>query len=132
MCFERLLQAFARWQPGILFDIAAQPILNTIELVVIHNRLCEHRTHPIIRVPSCSLMSSWMGSTSLPERRVKSKVQAGALACLLTHGLNPEYLSIYTMCSGGTPVALRRHSSPVALRWHSGGTLASWFTSPIL
>ena len=27
MCFERLLQAFARWQPGILFDIAAQPIL---------------------------------------------------------------------------------------------------------
>ena len=27
MCFERLLQAFARWQPGNLFDIAAQPIL---------------------------------------------------------------------------------------------------------
>ena len=27
MCFERLLLAFARWQPGILFDIAAQPIL---------------------------------------------------------------------------------------------------------
>ena len=27
MCFERLLQAFARWQPDILFDIAAQPIL---------------------------------------------------------------------------------------------------------
>ena len=27
MCFERLLQAFARWQPGILFDTAAQPIL---------------------------------------------------------------------------------------------------------
>ena len=26
MCFERLLQAFARWQPGYLFDIAAQPI----------------------------------------------------------------------------------------------------------
>ena len=26
MCFERLRQAFARWQPGILFDIAAQPI----------------------------------------------------------------------------------------------------------
>ena len=24
MCFERLLQAFARWQPGILFDIVAQ------------------------------------------------------------------------------------------------------------
>ena len=23
MCFERLLQAFARWQPSILFDIAA-------------------------------------------------------------------------------------------------------------
>ena len=27
MCFERLLQAFARRQPGNLFDIAAQPIL---------------------------------------------------------------------------------------------------------
>ena len=27
MCFERLFQAFARWQPGILFDIVAQPIL---------------------------------------------------------------------------------------------------------
>ena len=27
MCFERLLQAFARWQHGNLFDIAAQPIL---------------------------------------------------------------------------------------------------------
>ena len=27
MCFERLLQAFARWQPGISFDIGAQPIL---------------------------------------------------------------------------------------------------------
>ena len=27
MCFERFLQAFARWQPGILFDTAAQPIL---------------------------------------------------------------------------------------------------------
>ena len=27
MCFERLLQAFARWQPGNLFDIAVQPIL---------------------------------------------------------------------------------------------------------
>ena len=27
MCFEWLLQAFARWQPGNLFDIAAQPIL---------------------------------------------------------------------------------------------------------
>ena len=27
MCFERLLQAFTRWHPGILFDIAAQPIL---------------------------------------------------------------------------------------------------------
>ena len=27
MCFERLLQAFARWQPSILFDIDAQPIL---------------------------------------------------------------------------------------------------------
>ena len=26
MCFERLLQAFTRWQLGILFDIAAQPI----------------------------------------------------------------------------------------------------------
>ena len=27
MCFERLLQAFARWHSGILFDIATQPIL---------------------------------------------------------------------------------------------------------
>ena len=27
MCFEWLLQSFARWQPSILFDIAAQPIL---------------------------------------------------------------------------------------------------------
>ena len=27
MCFERLLRAFARWQPDILFDIAGQPIL---------------------------------------------------------------------------------------------------------
>ena len=27
MCFERLLRAFARWQPGILFDIATQPLL---------------------------------------------------------------------------------------------------------
>ena len=27
MCFERLLQAFARWQPGNLFNIAAQPVL---------------------------------------------------------------------------------------------------------
>ena len=29
MCFERLLQAFARWQPGNLFDIAAH---RTIEV----------------------------------------------------------------------------------------------------
>ena len=27
MCFERLLQAFARWQLDILFDIGAKPIL---------------------------------------------------------------------------------------------------------
>ena len=27
MCFERLLQAFTRWQLGILFDTGAQPIL---------------------------------------------------------------------------------------------------------
>ena len=27
MCFERLLQAFARWQPDTLFDTGAQPIL---------------------------------------------------------------------------------------------------------
>ena len=42
MCFERLLQAFARWQPGISFDTGAQPILNTVELIVIHNCPCEH------------------------------------------------------------------------------------------
>ena len=42
MCFERLLQAFARWQPGILFDIGAQPSLNAVELIVIHNSPCEH------------------------------------------------------------------------------------------
>ena len=42
MCFERLLQAFARWQPGNLFDIAAQPILEYRELIVIHNCPCEH------------------------------------------------------------------------------------------
>ena len=40
MCLERLLLAFARWQPFILFDIAAHPILELI--VVIHNRPCEH------------------------------------------------------------------------------------------
>ena len=42
MCFERLFQAFARWQPGNLFDIAAQPILEYRELIVIHNCPCEH------------------------------------------------------------------------------------------
>ena len=42
MCFEQLLQAFARWQPGNLSDIAAQPILEYRELVVIHNCPCEH------------------------------------------------------------------------------------------
>ena len=42
MCFERLLQAFARWQPGNSFDIAAQPILDTVEWIVIHNCPCEH------------------------------------------------------------------------------------------
>ena len=42
MCFERLLQAFARWQPGNLFDIAAEPILEYRELIVIHNCPCEH------------------------------------------------------------------------------------------
>ena len=42
MCFERLLQAFARWQPGNLFDIAAQPTLEYRELIVIHNCPCEH------------------------------------------------------------------------------------------
>ena len=42
MRFERLLQAFARWQPGNLFDIAAQPILEYRELIVIHNCPCEH------------------------------------------------------------------------------------------
>ena len=42
MCFERLLQAFAGWQPGNLFDIAAQPILDYRELIVIHNCPCEH------------------------------------------------------------------------------------------
>ena len=42
MCFERLLQAFARWQPGILFDIAAQPILEYRWIDSIHNRPCEH------------------------------------------------------------------------------------------
>ena len=36
MCFERLLQAFARWQPGILFDIAAQPILECRWMASIH------------------------------------------------------------------------------------------------
>ena len=57
MCFERLLQAFARWQPGNLFDIAAQPILEYRELIVIHNstwsndldqqeffNICEHES----------------------------------------------------------------------------------------
>ena len=42
MCFERLLQAFARWQPGILFDIAAQPILEYRWIDSIHNCPCEH------------------------------------------------------------------------------------------
>ena len=42
MCFERLLQAFARWLPGNLFDITAQPILEYREFIVIHNCLCEH------------------------------------------------------------------------------------------
>ena len=42
MCFERLLQAFARWQPGNLFDIAVQPILEYRELIVIHSCPCEH------------------------------------------------------------------------------------------
>ena len=42
MCFERLLQAFARWQPGNLFDIAAQPILEYRELIVIYNCPCKH------------------------------------------------------------------------------------------
>ena len=42
MCFERFLQAFARWQPGILFDIAAQPILEYRWIDSIHNCPCEH------------------------------------------------------------------------------------------
>ena len=42
MCFERLLQAFARWQPGNFFNIAAQSILEYRELIVIHNCPCEH------------------------------------------------------------------------------------------
>ena len=42
MCFERLLQAFARWQPGIFFDIAAQPILEYRSIDSIHNCPCEH------------------------------------------------------------------------------------------
>ena len=42
MRFERLLQAFARWQPGNLFDIVAQPILEYRELIVKHNCPCEH------------------------------------------------------------------------------------------
>ena len=42
MCFERLLQAFARWQPGNLFDIAAQPILEYHWIDSIHNCPCEH------------------------------------------------------------------------------------------
>ena len=41
MCFERLLQAFARWQPGILFDIA-QPILEYRWIDNIHNCPCKH------------------------------------------------------------------------------------------
>ena len=42
MCFERLLQAFAGWQPGILFDIDAQPILEYRWIDSIHNCPCEH------------------------------------------------------------------------------------------
>ena len=46
MCFERLLQAFARWQPGILFDITAQPILEYrwIDSYTVHNCPCEHNS----------------------------------------------------------------------------------------
>ena len=42
MCFERLLQAFARWQPGILFDIAAQPILEYRWIGSYSQCPCEH------------------------------------------------------------------------------------------
>ena len=42
MWFERLLQAFARWQPGILFDIAAQPILEYRWIGSYSQPSCEH------------------------------------------------------------------------------------------
>ena len=72
MCFERLLQAFARWQPGNLFDIAAQPILEYRELIVIHNCPCEHSfkvaTVYSIHTQSLSWCSTGLVPNVLPRR----------------------------------------------------------------
>ena len=68
MCFELLLQEFARWQPGILFDIAAQPILEyTVELsVFIHNHPCKVQTQfKVATVYSIHTQSLFWCSTGL-------------------------------------------------------------------
>ena len=88
MCFEWLLQAFARWQPGILFDIAAKPIL-------------EYR---------------WIDSYSQPSLRTQFKVATVYLIhtqslSWCSTGLVPNVLPRKDEVSGTLDIRLIRHYS---------------------
>ena len=94
MCFERLLQAFARWQPGILFDIAAQPIL-------------EYR---------------WIDNYSQPSLRTQFKVATvysihTQLLSWCSTGLVPNVL-LWRDEGSGKPCAVDRASQNIGI--HSG------------
>ena len=72
MCFERLLQAFARWQPGNLFDIAAQPILE-YRWIYSYTQLSLRTQFKVatvysIHTQSLSWCSTWLVPNVLPRR----------------------------------------------------------------
>ena len=77
MCFERLLQVFARWQPGILFDIAAQPILE-YRWIDSYTQLSLRTQFKVATVYSIHTQSlSWCSTGLVPNvlpRRVKARV----------------------------------------------------------
>ena len=68
MCFERLLQAFARWQPCILFDIAAQPILE-YRWIDSYTQLSLRTQFKVATVYSIHTQSlSWCSTGLVPNR----------------------------------------------------------------
>ena len=76
MCFEWLVQAFARWQPGILFDTCAQPILE-YRWIVCYKQLSLQTQFEIATVYSIHTQSlSWCLTGLVPNNTSPESMKA--------------------------------------------------------